>query len=60
MGKDEIERDLITAQQINTMVDWGIQTYGTDFAERLRQDTGIEKTKLLHIRPSISLSKPGL
>ena len=57
MGKDEIERDLITAQQINTMVDWGVQTYGTDFAERLRQDTGIEKTKLLHIRPSISLSK---
>ena len=57
MGKDEIERDLITADQINTMIDWGIQNYGSDFGERLRQDTGIEKTKLLHIRPSISLSK---
>ncbi|MEC8381226.1 MAG: patatin-like phospholipase family protein [Myxococcota bacterium] len=57
MGMDEIERDLITAKQINTMVDWGIRTYGEDFAERLRRDTGIEKTKMLHIRPSVSLSK---
>jgi hypothetical protein len=56
MGTDEIERDLIGAQQINTIVDWGVQQYGPEFAERLRTQTGIEQTKVLHVRPSRSLS----
>jgi NTE family protein len=56
MGTDEIERDLIGAQQINDIVEWGCKAYGPDFAERLRKEKRIEQTKVLHVRPSISLS----
>ena len=56
MGLDHIERDLLAVEQTNQLIDWGVSNYGADFATRLQQQTGVKKTKVLHLRPSISLS----
>ena len=42
-------------EHTNELIDWGIQNYGAEFATRLQQETGMKKTKVLHLRPSVSL-----
>ena len=43
--------------RMNEIIDWGVQTYGTEFADKLRNDLRIRNLKPLHLRPSINLGK---
>lgn len=56
MSRDNVERDLVISEQLNTIVNWGKDNYGPDFGDKLAQDTGIENTRVLHISPSLSLA----
>ena len=54
---DPVERDNLVANRINEIIDWGISTYGPQFAERLKADMGLEHIEILHLRPSVDLGK---
>lgn len=54
---DPVERDNLVASKINSIIDWGTQNYGADFAKRLEADMGLKPISILHLRPSIDLGK---
>lgn len=54
---DPVERDNQVASKINSIIEWGTKTYGTEFAERLEADMGLKPISLLHLRPSFDLGK---
>lgn len=52
---DPIERDARSTNLINSIIDWGVDRYGEDFAHTLKKETGIRKTDIIQIQPSESL-----
>ena len=56
MGLDHIERDALAIEQTIQLIEWGVETYGEEFEQKLHQEKGIRRTKVLHLRPSHSLS----
>ena len=52
---DPIERDARSTNLINSIIDWGVDRYGEDFAQQLKQEKGIRKTEIIQIQPSESL-----
>jgi NTE family protein len=57
MSLDFVERDLEMTERMNEIIDWGVQNYGTEFADKLKKDLHIRNLKPLHLRPSINLGK---
>lgn len=57
MSLDFVERDLLLTNRMNTIIEWGVQNYGTEFAKKLKKDLSIRTLKPLHLRPSINLGQ---
>lgn len=54
---DPVERDSLVADRINSIIDWGVETYGPEFAQKLKRDMSLEHIEILHMRPSVDLGK---
>ena len=52
---DPVERDLEQSERLNQIVDWGVEQYGPEFAEKLKQSLGFRRVHNLFIRPSHDL-----
>ena len=57
MISDYVERDMVAAEQVNTLIDWGKRNYGDDFEQKLKADLSIQRSKIKTICPSFSLSR---
>ena len=42
---------------VNTILRWGTDRYGPDFASAIEQDLGLKAVNLIHIRPSLDLGQ---
>jgi NTE family protein len=54
---DPIERDGQRARQINEIIDWGVQKYGSSFAEEIHKNLGIKSIHMLQFQPSKDLGQ---
>lgn len=54
---DPVERDLHSADQINRIIAWGVERYGSDFADAFESDLGLAEVSLLSLRPSADLGR---
>jgi NTE family protein len=54
---DPIERDARSTDLINSIIDWGVERYGKDFASHLLEEKGLRKTKIIQIQPSVDLGR---
>ena len=57
MISDHVERDMVSAEQINTLIDWGNRIYGEAFEEKLKSDLNMHRSEIKTISPSFSLSR---
>lgn len=54
---DPIERDTRFANKLNTVLKWGTERYGADFATAIHRELGLAEIGILHIRPSKDLGQ---
>ena len=54
---DHVERDMVSAEQINALIDWGNKIYGEDFEDKLKSDMNVHRSEIKTISPSFSLSR---
>jgi NTE family protein len=52
---DPIEQDLAEAEQVNTLVHWGRDRFGTAFTDAAGRDLGLREAEILYVTPTEDL-----